>query len=183
MTLQEIAEFAKKHKACPALYKPFVKAIKADETLAWQIVLDKLDWLADKGLTPDRVEVERLARGVAISYYPNGHPSYRSTYKNGNLHGICEGWNADGQLAYRFNYKNGKWHGLCEWWHGDGCPAHRSTYKNGKLHGLSASWRRDGQPWYRVNYQNGRRFGLSEWWEDGRLVFQGTYKNGVLEEA
>lgn len=85
MTLQEIAEFAKKHKACRDQYKPFVKAIKTDETLAWQIVRGSYEWLIGEGLDLDLAEVERLAKGVGVYYYSNGQPLSRPNYKDGAL--------------------------------------------------------------------------------------------------
>lgn len=133
-SLNEIAEFAKQHKACSRQYKPFVKAIKeGNELLAWQIVVGNLDWLCSEGCELDLLEVEKLAQGVGVGFHLGGQLSYRNTYKNGEPHGTWESWYENGQLSHRYTYKNGERHGVCEGWHSNGQLEYRETYENGKM--------------------------------------------------
>ena len=59
--------------------------------------------------------------------------SKTNNYKNGKLHGRCQGWYKNGNKDYDQNFKNGKRHGRCQWWYDNGQKRYDDNYKDGKL--------------------------------------------------
>jgi len=75
-----------------------------------------------------------------------------------------------GQLRYQWNYKDGNYHGLHQGWYEDGRPRYRYNYKDGNYHGLQEAWYKDGQLECRWNYKDGEQMTLwkiiSQAWTD-----------------
>ena len=102
---------------------------------------------------------ENLFTGTCVSCYGNGVVSYRATYFDGE---IC---------------------GLCQWWHHNGQKKKEITYVlfEGKslAEGYSYEWYRNGQLRVKERFKKGLRDG--KWCKydpDGKLIKRGVYENG-----
>ena len=161
MTLQEIKEFAKEHRACESQYNKFCKLIESgDELKAWQTVLGNIDWLNDRGAGLDAREISILAQGIGLRWHEDGELQIKENWENGRRHGTRKEWRDNGTLWEEINYVNGELHGAWKLWH-----------KNGIL-------------WIEENLENGRRHGTRKTWhEDGELRVEENWENGILIES
>lgn len=84
-------------------------------------------------------------------------------YKDGKLHGKCEGWYKNGHKKYTLNLRNGSRYGKCEWFYENGQKWYEGIYRNNKRVGKWNVWYRSGQKRYEVHYQNGKLVRTVRW--------------------
>ena len=93
-------------------------------------------------------------KGLYLELYDNDVKAYSINYKDGEKHGLSEGWYDNGVKSYSETYKTGEKHGLSEWWHENGAPKESANYKEGKEHGLAEAWNVSGDMVFRRVYDN-----------------------------
>ena len=125
--------------------------------------------------------VEFDANGLvkSKSLFEDGQLRSKSNYKDGEQHGLAEGYYESGQLRSKSNYKDGEQHGLAEEYYESGQVSQRRNYKDGKLYrdgklfsGLVEWHYENGQLGSKENYKDGKLHGLWEFFkEDGSLIY------------
>jgi len=73
----------------------------------------------------------------------------------------------------------GQRHGAYTRWHDSGKIAEQVTYLSGKQEGPSAQWDPEGRILEEGSYRSGQRSGRWKTYRDGRLNFEGDFKDGV----
>jgi len=102
---------------------------------------------------------ETLFTGTCVSYYRNGVISYRATYLDGKIYGLCQWWHHNGQKKKEITYDIFDGMSLAE--------------------GYSYEWYRNGQLSVKERFKKGLRDG--KWFKydpDGKLIKQGIYEKG-----
>ena len=83
------------------------------------------------------VDENGLRQGLYESFYENGRPDLKCTYKDDKLNGLYEEFFENDKPRERCTYKDGLKQGLCE-----------SFYENGQLE--QKCMYKDGRPWHSV---------------------------------
>ena len=115
---------------------------------------------------------------VKREYWGKGKLYKEIYYKNGKREGLKTGWYESGGKNYEVLLKNGKKEGLETTWYKNRIKKYSQRYKNGKLEGMKTEWYESGKKKSTSHYKNGFR---KEWNEDGKLIFQGNFVDGVEE--
>ena len=145
--------------------------------------------------------------GIWEEYYTNGQLGIKGEFKNNKLDGQWEKYEMDGKLNAKGNYINGEKDGIWEDYYTNGKLKEKGKYTNGKLDGEWEEYEMDGKLCAKGKYINGERDGQWEyveeiggrkflnkgkyingekdgiWYfynENGKLVFENTYKDGLL---
>ena len=80
-----------------------------------------------------------------------------------------------------YSVLNGKRHGNYKLWNDDGKPEEEKTYKDGILHGPSKEYYSSGQLLRELIYKDGKKEGpFKEYDWDGQLKSKGIYRNDIL---
>lgn len=100
----------------------------------------------------------------AISYFPDGHYQYFSTYHQGKLHGEKKAWstNAPHMLISHLNYHQGKAHGKQRKWYATGEIFKIVNLEMGREAGIQQAFRKNGVLFANYEARNGRIFGLKK---------------------
>jgi antitoxin component YwqK of YwqJK toxin-antitoxin module len=163
-------------------------------------------WLENGVLAEDGLYEQGEKHGRYIVYYDTGTPESIAEYDRGREHGVMrrysvvneclqeshfvagkrEGverlwWDAAHVRAYT-NWKDDLPHGEWTQWHFDGSPSEHGLYHEGRRQGKWVYRTPIGELLRVENYLEGRLHGrLEEYDEQGALVREGQYQNGVAE--
>ena len=95
------------------------------------------------------------------------------------LEGVSESYE-EGQIAEKFTFKNGELDGVSETFNADKTTSTRSNYKNGQKNGITEIFDEAGNLSLRQSYQNDKLNGETKIFDQGRLIAKMTYKNSEL---
>ena len=108
------------------------------------------------------IDENGLKQGLFESFYENGNPFIKCTFKDNRLDSLYEEFYENGQLEIRYTCKDGIYDGLYEEFYENGKLRERCTYKNGLRQGLFESFYKDGQVKERCTYKNDQLITKSE---------------------
>ena len=98
---------------------------------------------------------------------------------NGRQHGVYEHFSFNGEKE-EIEYKNGVQEGIEKQWYANGQQKYEIHFVEGWEHGKKTRWHENGQLERIEHYNYMKLDGLCQKWdENGKLIFEGTYKNGV----
>src|SRR6185295_5996038 len=113
------------------------------------------------------------------SYYPNNHPRFCYTLKNGRLHGVGRTWYENGQLEREEPLHKSVLHGRERLWYPHGVLRAEKHYVNDQLDGARREWYPSGQMKIECHYVMNRLDGLyTEWHPKGQLKERVPYWEG-----
>ena len=100
------------------------------------------------------VDENGLRQGLYESFYENGRPDLKCTYKDDKLNGLYENFWENGKPRKRYTYKDDKLDGLYQRFDENGKLLIKCTYKNGKLDGLYESFYKNGKLLIKCTYKD-----------------------------
>jgi hypothetical protein len=123
----------------------------------------------------------RAAEEITTNNYPNGKPKETYTVDaEGKKNGVCKEYYEDGTLKLRAGYKAGVLHGdYLSLWPGEKVHV-KASYRNGKLHGSYEGLDEKERPVKHAVYRDGLLHGACREYEDGKLVRDQTWLEGML---
>lgn len=127
--------------------------------------------------------------------------------KDGERHGIWQGWCLNGKQSYFGNYqedlKHGKWfeyycaggrktqgeyrygkkEGVWRWWYGNGQIKDQVEWHNDKWHGKLISWYPDGQIESESEFRDGKYYGIRKYYSrDGKIEYMDSRGRIIKKE-
>ena len=124
--------------------------------------------------------IEGKPEGPYVEYYENGQLKADYSYKNGEVDGPYVTYWSNGQLSEKGTYINGKKEGPFEKYDTSGWVTERCNYKGDRLEGVYEKYNAYDQPEERCFYKDGEKDGPCEFYQNGRLVWKGVYRDGIL---
>ena len=82
--------------------------------------------------------------GFMLERYADGALQSRSSLRDGQLHGVSEGWFTNGVLQVREHFTNGVSHGLREKFYSDGRKLSEARIVAGQIDGVFRRWHSNG---------------------------------------
>ena len=127
-----------------------------------------------------RLKESRLpVTGIVCSYYSNGNPISRVTYKNGRMEGIFYLYHENGDLWSEGPYKNGMAEGIHNQYYKSGKLKLEIPFKNDKVEGIEKGYYESGKLQSESPYKNGKLDGkIKIYRENGKPLATVVYKNG-----
>lgn len=121
--------------------------------------------------------------GMAFESYPDGVLQSRSSFVDGLLNGVSEGFFADGALQIREHFTNGLSHGLRTRWFADGTRLSEAQIDRGRIVGVFRRWHENGALAEEVPMSNDLPEGISRaFYPDGRLKAEVRLEHGKVVE-
>lgn len=123
--------------------------------------------------------------GEFLSYYISDdgglkNLSMKKNYVGGKLEGKCQTYYKNGGEKCTCYYKNDLLHGLYLARHENGMIALRIEYRDGRHDGKYDQWDVNGYKKYEWQYKYGNRDGICLTYENGRLLSEDRYVDGVV---
>lgn len=115
--------------------------------------------------------------------WPNGHLRLRKEVvreSDGALvdHGRYIRWHENGRKSYQATFQHGRKVGVATRWHKNGNKWREERYVDGDRHGVSRMWNEEGVLIKEERYSVGKPHGTWTVWKEGRIRWQGHFKNG-----
>ncbi|WP_299459710.1 hypothetical protein [uncultured Microscilla sp.] len=117
--------------------------------------------------------------GTLVEHYTTGKVKSKSTYYQGEKHGVSKGWYAGGQRWFERGYAKGRKHGKQQiWWQNGQLKLTANAY-NDMYEGSVKQWYFNGRLYRDFNYKKGKEEGHQRMWKtDGRIRANYVVKDG-----
>jgi len=118
--------------------------------------------------------------GPYQSYYRNGQPAEKGTYKNDMQDGNLEIYYPTGVLNIKMSYKDGKQDGPLKVYHENGLLKEEVTYKMGLFDGVYKEYNsKNGKLSFESSFIAGKQNGMTKnYYKDGSIESEGKIVNG-----
>lgn len=121
--------------------------------------------------------------GMAFESYPDGLLQSRSSFVDGLLNGVSEGFFTSGALQIREHFTNGISHGLRTRWFASGTRLSEAQIDQGRIVGVFRRWHENGALAEEVPMSNDLPEGISRaFYPDGRLKAEVRLEHGKVVE-
>lgn len=116
--------------------------------------------------------------GILLDAFPDGSTRARSEVRDGQLHGLSEGWFPAGTLEIREYFEQGKSHGKRQRFNTEGNLISEVEIRNGELHGTFRRFHPNGKVAEIIEMNEGKPTGVSKaFYPNGAPRAEVTFKD------